>query len=233
MAEAEDSCRQGLAVREKLCNDYPADPEYCEHWLQSLGSMAFLTQKANRLSEALDWRTKELEALHRLPTMLAKSRSAQRELSLTHQYRAELLELLHRYDEATIDWTKAAESATESRKALMLSRRAISRIRSGAANEGLDEMELLIPKADSFVLYNAGCAYAVAAESKNAEAAKYPDRAMELLRQAFEKGWANADHAKKDDDLTVLRERLDFQKLLADMAAAQAAKKQPPEQSKK
>jgi serine/threonine protein kinase/tetratricopeptide (TPR) repeat protein len=232
--EAEEICRQGLAVREKLSNDFPEDPEFCEHLLESQGTLSWFFLKMNKLSDSLEWRTTELATFKRLPEKRTESGWARTELAHALQQRAEVLESLGRYDEAAIDWTKAADAAIESRKPLLLSRRAISRVRTGATQEALQEAENFLPKADSVVFYNAGCAYAVAAaQTKDANAAKYADRAMELLRQSFEKGFLDVEHAKKDDDLTALRERPDFQKLLADMAAAQAAKKQSPEQSKK
>ena len=117
----------------------------------------------------------------------------------------------------------------------MLSRRAISRVRAGAIQEALQEVEGLLPKADLTASYNLACAYAVAAsQTKDANAAKYADRAMELLRHSLDKGLKDAEYLKKDDDLRVLRDRADFQKLLADIDQARAAKKEksPPEQSK-
>ena len=79
-------------------------------------------------------------------------------------------------------------------------------------------------------LYDAACGYslcvaAVAAGKKpeqlsTDEAAlreKYAARAIELMRQAVQGGWTNVEHMKKDTDLDPLRERPDFQKLLADL----------------
>ena len=61
-------------------------------------------------------------------------------------------------------------------------------------------------------------------EARNAEAAFYGDEAMKLLRDAVAKGWKNADHMKKDTDLVPLREREDFQNLLADLEQRQKNK---------
>jgi tetratricopeptide (TPR) repeat protein len=233
--EAEEICRQGLIVREKISNDFPDDPEFCENLLESQGSLSWFYRKMNKLSDSLDWRTTELATFKRLPANRTNSGWAQQELSHALQQRAELLDMLGRYEEAAVDWTQAADAATESRKPVMLSRRAISRVRVGPTQEALEEVEGLLPKADQTVVYNAGCAYAVAAaEPKDANAAKYADRAMELLRQSFEKGFMNSEHVKKDDDLRALRDRADFQKLLAEMEQAEAAKKpsSPPGTSK-
>ena len=47
----------------------------------------------------------------------------------------------------------------------------------------------------------------------------YADRAMELLSRAVRAGYNNAAHMEKDTDLDSLRQREDFQKLLAGLRA--------------
>jgi hypothetical protein len=50
-------------------------------------------------------------------------------------------------------------------------------------------------------------------------------RAITLLQQAVAKGFKDADHMKKDDDLKALRERDDFKKLVMELEAAKAKKR--------
>jgi hypothetical protein len=45
------------------------------------------------------------------------------------------------------------------------------------------------------------------------------DRAMAWLKKAVAVGYSDAAHMKKDADLDLLRDREDFQKLLADLEA--------------
>jgi hypothetical protein len=45
----------------------------------------------------------------------------------------------------------------------------------------------------------------------------YGDAAMRLLRDAVSKGYKDAPHMKKDSDLEPLRQREDFQKLVAEL----------------
>jgi hypothetical protein len=40
---------------------------------------------------------------------------------------------------------------------------------------------------------------------------------MKLLRDAVSKGWQDGSHMKKDTDLDPLRQREDFQKLVAEL----------------
>jgi hypothetical protein len=77
-------------------------------------------------------------------------------------------------------------------------------------------------------LYDAACAYALCAgAAKQAKSSiagapgseKLAEEALALLKQALAKGFKNAGHMKEDKDLDALRERVDFQKLLADLKA--------------
>jgi serine/threonine protein kinase/tetratricopeptide (TPR) repeat protein len=71
-------------------------------------------------------------------------------------------------------------------------------------------------------LYNAACGHAlcVSLADKPEMKEKYAARAVELLRKAVAKGYKDAAQMKKDADLDALRQRDDFQKLLADLEAA-------------
>jgi tetratricopeptide (TPR) repeat protein len=55
-------------------------------------------------------------------------------------------------------------------------------------------------------------------EAKRKELAqKYAERAVALLRQAIDKGWANAEWMKQDKDLDPIRDRDDFKQCVADL----------------
>jgi hypothetical protein len=82
-------------------------------------------------------------------------------------------------------------------------------------------------------LYNAARAYALCAgaakQAKGPVASapgseKLASEALALLKQAVAKGYKNAAHMKQDKDLAVLRERTDFQKLLAESEAGSGKK---------
>jgi hypothetical protein len=51
------------------------------------------------------------------------------------------------------------------------------------------------------------------------------DKAMAWLKQAVAAGYKNAAHMQKDKDLDALREREDFKKLMAELAAGEAKQK--------
>jgi hypothetical protein len=64
-------------------------------------------------------------------------------------------------------------------------------------------------------------------KQRQAAAQFYGDAAMKLLGDAVSKGYKDAAHMKKDTDLDPLRQRPDFQKLIAELekAAAQGKSK--------
>ena len=81
-------------------------------------------------------------------------------------------------------------------------------------------------RTDARSLYNAACYRAVTAAVLRAsdrspaavqEARAEADRAMAWLRQAIAAGYNNAALMKKDSDLDALRDRADFQRLLAEL----------------
>jgi hypothetical protein len=77
-------------------------------------------------------------------------------------------------------------------------------------------------------LYDAACAYALCAgAAKHAlspvgapGSEKFTEEALSILKQAVAKGFKKAAHMKQDKDLDALRARVDFQKLLAELEAA-------------
>jgi tetratricopeptide (TPR) repeat protein len=55
------------------------------------------------------------------------------------------------------------------------------------------------------VLYNLGCAYALAGDA---------EKALDALRRAVTHGWKNADHMEKDPDLKTLRDNPAFREIV-------------------
>jgi tetratricopeptide (TPR) repeat protein len=58
-------------------------------------------------------------------------------------------------------------------------------------------------------------------EKRRQEAQFYADQAMTMLQTAVTKGWRNTDRIKQDRELDPLRQREDFQKLLAELGNKQ------------
>jgi hypothetical protein len=109
-------------------------------------------------------------------------------------------------------------------------RRFLALARAGQHAEAVAAAEeVLRPgNADAVTRYAAACVYARAAaqaakeaapQSSSLRAEQYAGRAVELLRQAVQQGYKNLAHLQKDADLAGLRQRPDFQQLLAELGA--------------
>jgi hypothetical protein len=82
--------------------------------------------------------------------------------------------------------------------------------------------------------YDFACVYAVASAKVAARKQEYADRAMELLRHAVRAGYKDAPQMNKDTKLNALRDRQDFQKLVAEVEAKAEKRPEtapPPEKS--
>ena len=71
---------------------------------------------------------------------------------------------------------------------------------------------------DPALLYDLACLYALSA---------MPDDAMRALTLAVQAGWTNYAHTERDTDLTTLRDRPDFGRLIAQMRSATFSVDQP------
>jgi hypothetical protein len=101
-------------------------------------------------------------------------------------------------------------------------RRAACRVRAGQVDAATREAEEVAKNANAVTLFNAACIFALAAGRSEEPAASLSKeecakRAVALLRQAVAQGFNNVEHMKRDDDLTALRQRDDYKKLLAEL----------------
>jgi hypothetical protein len=94
----------------------------------------------------------------------------------------------------------------------------------GSHNEAVAAADALAARwnKDADTLYDCARVPALAATAVNGDAAlseRYAARAVALLRQAVDAGYANAGHMRKDSDLDSLRRREDFRELLKKLDA--------------
>jgi tetratricopeptide (TPR) repeat protein len=121
--------------------------------------------------------------------------------------------------------------------AITLRLRCCQKLGDLAGGRALAEMLEKRQPTDADSLVNAACCRAMTASLQakaNDEGAarlarEEADKAMVWLHKAVAAGWTNAAHMRKDTDLDFLRDREDFQKLLADLEA----KSPPTPQEKK
>jgi len=90
--------------------------------------------------------------------------------------------------------------------------------RRGSCPEAAATAEKLAERGpkDPAVLYDACCLFALcsAAAKDGTLQARHADRAVRLLEQAIRHGYKDVAHLERDTDLTALRKRADFRKLL-------------------
>jgi tetratricopeptide (TPR) repeat protein len=222
--EAETVLRQGLAIAEKLVAEFPTVPEY--RFLLGViqsemgGTLLYVSKEPEK---ALPWSDKAIATLEEALRRGGSINRVQSGLRSGHQFRAAALSALQRHAEALKDYDKIVELAPEPERPYQRSIRAAGRVRAGQVAAAIEEAEELAKSADSPLLYNVACVYALASEPSKANPippqlrAKYAERAVALLRQVVAKGGSNIDDLKNDDDLKPLRPRGDFQKLLREM----------------
>jgi hypothetical protein len=107
--------------------------------------------------------------------------------------------------------------------------RAGARISAGQVSEGIAEVAELTKSSDWdwATWYNSACVYAIAAGKSPQKKQEYSDRAMELLNKAVKAGLRDGAAIKQDNDLSALRDRDDFKKLIAELTDGKQAAKKP------
>src|SRR5262249_33998069 len=100
-------------------------------------------------------------------------------------------------------------------------RRAMSRLYAGETAKAVAEAEELTRASNwsGEEWFNVACFYALASTKVADKKQEYADRAMAFLREAVQAGYKNAARLSKESWLNALRQREDFQKLLAELKA--------------
>jgi hypothetical protein len=98
---------------------------------------------------------------------------------------------------------------------------AAGQVQTGQLDRGVAAADELArsPQVTAETLYDCACVYAQAAAATReaGTAERYAARAVTLLRDAVAKGFKDATHMKRDENLDSLRKRDDFQKLLTEL----------------
>jgi tetratricopeptide (TPR) repeat protein len=228
-AEAEAAYRQALAIRGKLAADYPAVPQYRIELGGSQCNFGHLLRESNKPEEALPWYARAIATLQEVLRQVKVDVMAQQFLRNAHAERAMALDDMKRHADAALHWDKAIELSPEIQRAGIRLYRAFRRVRAGQVDAAIQEAEALAKNADASTLYDAACVLALAAARRDEAGGSLAkdecaQRAMALLRQAIAKGYKDAEHMKKDDDLKALRGREDFKKLMAELEAGKEKK---------
>jgi tetratricopeptide (TPR) repeat protein len=150
----------------------------------------------------------------------------------TYQGRARVYLEVRRYRESVADWDKAIEFDPDQHRDAYRCHRAFALAHLGDFAKALAEAEELMKseKVSGRGVFDLACAYALAAAAleqgtykpaqADATAERCAGRAVELLREAFRRGYRLVVRLQKDPALAPLRGRADFRKLLAELEQA-------------
>ena len=242
--EAEAAFRDTLAIRQQLATDFPTLPNFRQELAASHNNLGFLLYKTGRLKEAeAAYRDalalqKQLAAdflnqpdlrndLAGTLVNLARLCNQQRDYAAAKGYLDEALP--HRQAALKANprhptyrqfyrnhlWTLAqAQAGLLDRAAAVKTAEQIRDLGWDAAGNAYDAARALamcIPIVAKHEMLDA--------EGRQAAVQFYGDEAMKLLRDAVAKGFKDAAQMKADRDLAPLRNRADFQKLLAELEA--------------
>jgi serine/threonine protein kinase/Tfp pilus assembly protein PilF len=220
---AEQAYRKALELREKLATDFVAVPGYRIELGGSQCNFGILLRAQKQPRKALEWFARAIATLEEVLRQTPVEIKARLYMRNAYSGRAQAHDDLKQYTEAIAAWDQAVELSPAQERGEFRMSRAASRARAGHLAPAMQEAEDLAKNGDAVMLYNAACLFALAGASSSAAPGlaeareKCAKRAIDLLRQAVAKGWQDIEHLKTDEDLSVLRERADFQGLVNDL----------------
>jgi tetratricopeptide (TPR) repeat protein len=227
--EARSEYDKALEIRQNLIKKHPEVPVYRVELAGTYRNIGFLFGRMGKSAESLEPFTTAIATLAEVKNKEPGNGIARRFLRDSYSNRAYALDILHRHAEAVKDWEQAVALSPETEKLPQRAQYAASRMLAGQVTEAVADVVELTKHNDWHYRhwYDFACIYAIASGKIAAKKEEYANRAMELLEKAVKAGFKNAAHMAKDSDLDSLREREDFKKLMAEIAAAAKTPKKP------
>ncbi|HEY1379215.1 MAG TPA: serine/threonine-protein kinase, partial [Gemmataceae bacterium] len=220
--EALDLFEKTLAAQKRVLP--PDHPDT----LESMHNLAFSYGELNRYADALELGKKTLEARKRiLPPDHPHTLLSMANLARFYEVLNRPAEALPHIDELLAKADRPGVEPGLFPWAITLRLRCHQKLADAAGCRATAELLEKRNPTDAASLYDAACARAVTAalqaKTPGADAARLAredaDKAMAWLTKAAAAGWNDVAHMKKDDDLTILRDRGDFKKLLIELEA--------------
>jgi tetratricopeptide (TPR) repeat protein len=192
--EAEQDFDQALSIRRQLVADFPNQPDLRNDLAATCADLAPLHQRQG------DWAAAKRLLLEGRPHHLAALKANPRHPSYCQHYRNHLMMLTAAHG-GLLEPADAVRTAETCRD--------LGWDAPADAYNAACFLSLCVPIAAKHDKLNA---------AQREEAAQfYGDTAMKLLRDAVGKGYKDVAHVKKDTDLDPLRQRDDFQRLIAEL----------------
>jgi tetratricopeptide (TPR) repeat protein len=194
LKEAEQDYDQALSIYKQLTADFPNQPDHRNDLAGTCGNLASLHQQQG------SWTAAKRLLLEGRPHHLAALKANPRHPTYRQFYR-NYLSVLTRVHAGLLEQEEAVRTAETCRD--------LGWNAPGDAYEAacsLSKCAPIVARHDKLD------------DKRRKEAAQlYGDAAMKLLRDAVSKGCRNVAHMRKDPDLDPLRQRADFQKLIAEL----------------
>jgi serine/threonine protein kinase len=213
-----------------LAKRYPDAPDYQLHLGGECCNLGGFLVDAGKSAESVEWFDRAIEALTALLGTPSHDAKATPWLRNSYGNRALALVQLRRYAAAVKDYDRAVDLSARPEQGNYRALRATARLRAGQVAEAVAEVAVLTapgagaPEAAGWTAeqwYGFACVYAAAGGQTADKKQEYADRAMELLLNAVQAGYKDAAQLAQDADLGPLRDREDFQKLLAKLQGGQ------------
>jgi serine/threonine protein kinase/tetratricopeptide (TPR) repeat protein len=192
LAEAQAAYADAVTIKKQLAEDFPTQPDLQQSLSGTLANLAIVCEQRRDFAGAEQYLREAL--VHNLAALNANPRNAEyRQL-----YRNNLRALA------------GVEAAQDDRTGAL---RAVQDIRALGWNSAIDGYHAARSLARCIPIANQQLGPALRQDATRF----YADETMALLRDAVARGWKDTAQMKKDTDLDALRQRGDFQQLLADL----------------
>jgi tetratricopeptide (TPR) repeat protein len=220
LADAERELLQAVELNQKLAE---ADADTLAYQLD-LGTSYYLLGDVKRSAGEPEGALRYYDrAAERLQAVLKKSpqyNDAKRGLQVTYEGQARALCQLGRYADALRAWDRALAFPEGPDLDLCRIDRAVTRVRAGQYELAIKEAEAILAREDisPLIAYETACVYALTSGLSGLDARQreaYALRAVQILGKVLDKGTFTRKHLLADKDLDALRDRADFQHLLA------------------
>lgn len=230
LEQALEQYRLAANIRTRLVREHPNIPEYKLELSGVYANMAIKLFEGDKPTESLEWFRQAIELLEPIQQSTAGSSKSAKYLEECFEGRSKALDKLQRYSDGERDWDRYVELNAPQDKYNLLTKRWKRLLRQGLVSEAIEHIAEFtkLPSEDAELWYEYACTYALAADRLPAKRMEYADRAMELLDQAVKFGYDNAKRLRTDSDLTQLRDRDDFNRLIDGVESNVLSKKPPP-----
>jgi serine/threonine protein kinase len=223
LREAAAILQEALAQKQFLVDRYALVAQYQVDLGGTQCNLAGLAEQNGNLEDCLEWLSKSITTLEDVCKKQAHHATARKFLGNAYQGRFEVLSRMQRYSESLEDVDRLLEllEGSRNRDDFRIAR-AVTLARLQRPVEATSEAEALLAAGQSSAtqLAKLAVAFAVAAAAHDVEppqAEHYATRAVEVLRVAVVRGYKDVEVLKKDADFEAVRQRPDFQMLMAEL----------------